>query len=522
MSDTQKKIENEKAGACVSESESTVFSDPTAHRETAADVKKTNRGKIIIAAFLAVAVLAGSAFAINHFIDPITDDTSSDSSIESVTLWEFEESDIKSCTVENSFGTYKLISESTTENDIEVLDWYIEGYDKVHINTTSTASVINAVLKLTSTREVTKRTEDECGFDTPQAVVTVEKTDGETLTLTIGDTNFEKTGDYIKLSNNDKLYLLSPDVRLAVNVSDLSLASTNITPTFPTSNISSVYKNEEGILASFDKLVISGKNYEKAIVLEKNNNESINVAVPYNIVSPIKHYAQNQEGILEIFASGLTPTGAYAFNTEAATLEALGLASPDMQFEMTVENRTMTYKFALQEDGNYAVVCDGMTLIAKVSADDLAFKNFVATDYYYDWISVHYIDDIKQMVVKTPEKVYDFGITPDTASEDDFVVTYNGELLDSDNFKNYYGACIILSASDYDIQAVSGKADYTLTYVFKDDIGGKQTIEFFKVSETKYQYRIDGVDVGRVTSSELKKLINNTERVANGLQINNN
>lgn len=521
MSDTQKKIENENKAAVI-ESESTIFSDPTAHRETADDVKKTNRGKIIIAAVLAVAVLAGSAFSINYFIDPITEGTSSGSSIESVTLWEVEESDVKSCTVTNSFGTYKFISEATTENNIELFNWYIEGYNKEQLDTTATASVINAVLKLTSTREVTKRTEDECGFDTPQAVVTIEKNNGETLTLTIGETNYENSGDYIKLSNNDKLYLLSPDVRLAVNVSDLSLASTDITPTFPTNNISSTYKSEEGILAFFDKLVISGKNYEKSIVLERNNNESINMAVPYNIVSPIKHYAQNQEGILAVFASGLTPIGAYAFDADAATLEAFGLGTPDIQFEMTVENRTMTYKFALQEDGNYAVVCDGINLIAKVAPDSLVFKDFTATDYYYDWISVHYIDDIKQMIIKTPEKTYDFGITPDSSSEDDFVVTYNGELLDSDNFKNYYGACIILSASDYDVQAVSGNADYTLTYVFRDDIGGKQTVEFFKVSETKYQYRINGADVGKVTSSELKKLINNTERVAAGLQINNN
>lgn len=522
MSDSQNKTEMDNINDSSFE-ESTIFSNPTAHRETAANIKKRNNLKVIIAAVLAVTVLAGGAFAVNHFIDPINDGTSSGTStIEEITLFEAKESEIKSCTITNSYGTYKFINEVTKNGETETYNWYIDGYKKEHLDTTLTSGVISALSKITSTHEVTKRTAEECGFETPQTVATIENSNGEVFTLTIGDTNFEKTGDYIKLSNTDKIYLLSSDVRMAIDVSALSLAVTENTPTFPTANLSSAYKSEEGVLADFDKLVISGKNYDEQIVLEKNHNASTSMAVPYNIVSPIKHYAKNYQGIITLFSSGVKPSGAYAFDTSAQTLKELGLNKPDIQFTMTAEEETATYKLTLQEDGNYAVVCDGMTLVAKVSPEDLAFKDFTTTDYYYDWISVLYIDDIKQMIIKTPEKTYDFSIKTDTADESDFVVNYNGTLLDSDNFKNYYGACITLSATDYETQKVSGKPEYTLTYVFNDDVGGRQTIEFFKVSETKYQYRIDGVDCGKVTSADLKKLINNTERVATGLQINNN
>lgn len=520
MSESQNKIENEKVenGEVF---ESTVFSDPTLHRETADNVKKKSRVKVIVASITAVAVLAGGAFAVSYFIEPPEPEVIG-SQAEGVTILELKEADVKSCTVTNKLGSYKLTNETTKSGEYDICKWYVEGIEKAHIDTTKTAKVIDAVLKLTSNREVTKLTAEECGFENPQSLVQIEKNNGEIITLTIGDGSFDSTGDYVRLSTADKFYVLSSEVRTAINVSVLSFAATDVTPTFPTKDVSSTYKSDEGVLAAFDKLVISGNKFPKNIVLEKNNDASTNTVAPYMVTSPIKHFAQNQDGIISMFATGLTPVGAYAFDVNAETLAQFGFNNPDMQFTMTVEDETVTYKFALQNDGNYAVVSDGMTLIAAVSPEDLAFKNFKTEDYYCDWITMVYLGDLKQLSVKTPEKAYQFDITENSADDKSIVVKYNGQLLDSDNFKNYYSSCIILSAADYEPQKVSGKADYTITYVFNDEKGGKQTIEFFKVSETKYQYRINGTDMGKVTSADLKNIINNTERVASGQQINNN
>ena len=521
MSETQKNFENENTSVAPQE-ESTVFSNPIEHKDKAAEVKKKSPLKVIIASVTAVAIIAGGAFAISKFIAPLVEDTSSAVESGKIEIIDIADEDLKSCTITNSYGTYKFYPKTETEDDEEVVNWYLENYNAEQMEKSKIRSVVRTVATLVGTKEMTEMSAEYCGFETPKVTAVLEKNNGETVTILIGAENYEKTGEFVTIKGSDKIYLVGYDIKTTVDVEPLSFAKTDITPTFPTTSISTDYKSDEGVLAAFDKLTISGKNYANTVVMERNHNDSINAIVPYNITAPIKHYAQNHNSIVTLFAMGVTPEGAYSYDISAAALKKFDLERPDMHFVIEADGKKMTYRISRQDDGYYAVLGDGMTMIAKVSGENLEFKDFATTDYYYNWISVLYIDDVKQMTVKSPQKTYDFFIKPDTADEEDFVITYNGTLLDSDNFKNYYGACISLSAADYNITKVNGNPEYSLTYVFNDDVGGRQHIEFFKISETKYQYRVDGYDVGTVTSADLKKLVNNTERVATGLQINNN
>ena len=60
--------EQEKTNLQNEEEFSTIFSDPTAHKKTAEDVKKKKLLPIIIAAFLAVAVLVGGTVGVVKLI----------------------------------------------------------------------------------------------------------------------------------------------------------------------------------------------------------------------------------------------------------------------------------------------------------------------------------------------------------------------------------------------------------------------------------------------------------------------
>ena len=92
-------------------------------------------------------------------------------------------------------------------------------------------------------------------------------------------------------------------------------------------------------------------------------------------------------------------------------------------------------------------------------------------------------------------------------------VAHNGTKLDTDTFKNFYQQVISIPCSDYTIDNIPRKADYSFTFNFKEEVGGKNTIEFVKVTETRYQYYSDGVAMGKVTSAELKKIFNSLEKL---------
>ena len=46
--------------------------------------------------------------------------------------------------------------------------------------------------------------------------------------------------------------------------------------------------------------------------------------------------------------------------------------------------------------------------------------------------------------------------------------------------------------------------------------GGKSVVEFTKVSATRYQCKLDGIGMGRVTTSALSNLVKLVEKTANG------
>ena len=85
---------------------STVFSDPTEHKNASGKQRKKLL-PVIIAAVLAVAVLAGGTVAVVKLI-PEREDESSVPTIETITVLNLDSDDFKTVTVTNENGTFKL------------------------------------------------------------------------------------------------------------------------------------------------------------------------------------------------------------------------------------------------------------------------------------------------------------------------------------------------------------------------------------------------------------------------------
>ena len=80
---------------------------------------------------------------------------------------------------------------------------------------------------------------------------------------------------------------------------------------------------------------------------------------------------------------GVLVAGAYSYDVSSASLEKFGLNNPDLTATMTVGSKTITYKFTLQEDGDYAAVGSGSKLIHRVAASNLsALMGYETVDFY--------------------------------------------------------------------------------------------------------------------------------------------
>ena len=486
---------------------STVFSAPQEHKKKAENIKKKKYLPAILAAILAVAILAGSIFAIIKFIPEKKDDETSEPSFQEIEVLKANSSDFKTINILNSNGFFKLFAKEAKDEDATIF-WYVEGYEEGMLDSSSVSYIADSLASITASREVTQRTAKDCGLEKPSLKADITDKNGKTFSVIFGDESPDKSGYYLKLSTSDKIYVVDEYLYQAIDFTDASLGNTNILPAFDLFDISSKYKGDDGTLASCDKLTLTGKNFSQPLVIEPNRDEMVAIYAAFNITSPQKRAAENVEGVFEIFKSGVTVSGVYALDKKAGTLKKFGLDNPDLTAKMEVEGRTLTYKFKLQGDGSYAAICDNDKLIKKVEADAIPFIDRKTSDYYSTWVCLNGIDKLKNFAITVNGETHSFSIkaNPEEESDNLYFVKYKGRTIKSPDFQEFYKTCIGLNCSDFTTDKISAESSITVVYTYNDDIGGSQKVEFKKFSETKYQYYVDGVAMGKVTASSLRKV----------------
>jgi len=518
---------------------STIFSDPAIHRRTAPEKKKGYLLKIL-AGVLAVAILGTGTWAVIEFIPEMEEDVTSPYH-EEITVKEIESDDFKTVTIKNDNGTtefYSLTEKATDSSDssdtssetAEVTKWYIKGVDKSFTSDSSIATFIGQFGNVTAVREITEITAADCGLDKPTLTATAVCKDGTEYTLDIGKIGDNISGArYGKFSDSDKIYLLTGGyVDSLAEVEPLLYDATVSTPAFEVPDGGEDYVAEDGSLTTFDKLTVSGKNMSDEIVFKANNDKEIASMIGYVVTSPSMRIAQNAEYVLAIFKSGLSVDGAYAFDVSDKALKKFGLDKPDFTATLEILGKKMTYKFKLQKDGNCAVIADGAKVISKVSATtDLSGEGkvllsslleFSVTDFYASWISLYNIADISDFKVNVEGKDYNFAIkaNEDEEAEDNYIIKLNGKKIDCQSFQYLYQWFITMNCSDFNVDDLDSDPDMTVKFSFNKKNYKDSVIEFRRSGATRYQYTVDGINMGKTTSAEINKFVKYLKKVAAG------
>ncbi len=520
--------ENEKTelNGNTAEEFSTVFSDPAAHRDI--PQKKTRRLLAVIASVLAVAVLAGGTVAVIKLIPEKEEETASNPYAEDITVTEVSSDDLTSVTVKNENGTLNLYSKrekakdssdsSEISDDAEVVTWYLKGVSSELTDSSTISSFVQSAASVTAMREITEKTEAECGLDKPFITVNTVDTKSKKMAVSVGGESPDGSGYYVKTSASDKIYLVDSSYVDTLGADKLYFAVSDTMSAFSVPEGAEDYLTSEGTLTTFDSITVKSSKFKDTLYVESNPDEALAQYAGYIIKKPTTRIAENFDGIVTVFSSGLATTGAYSYDVSASSLKAFGLDKPDFEMTMNIKGKTLTYKLALQKDGNYAAVNNDSKLISKVTADSISFVNNDIIDFYSSWICLYSIDDINGLNIKYEGRNYNFGIkaNSDEDAEDNYIITLNGKNIDCSSFQNFYQYMVSLACTDYTVDKVSGEPDVVFDFSFKDKGVGHSIINFTKANETRYQYSVDGIELGKVTSSSIKKLGKYLDKLAKG------
>ena len=519
MSEFQENLDLEKENTEINETEaieeSTVFSDPTAHKEKKATSKKNFAVKII-SAFLIVAILAGGTFAVIKLI-PEKQQEQGEEAKTSITVLSYLSKNVAEVNVVNKNGEFKLFPTKEVVDEKNTTIWHLDDIDASLTDSDSISSVATNAVSLSASREVEikDRPLSDFGLDVPVATATVKFSDGtEGYSVTVGKVSPDNSGTYVKISNKDKVYIVDNSITDTFTFEAIDFGNADPFPPAEFEGDVSAYVDGNGVLSTFDYVTLSGKDFPEKLTIKPNTNDIRTTVVSYIATTPHKRYADNADLLLSPFSNGVTVSGSYTFDLSNESLKKYGLDNPDMIISMSVNSQVKTFKLSKVDDDFYAVINDDSKQIKKVYSAYLTIANTKAENYYNKWISMEPIKEINNYTVIMDGKTYSFDIKyyPDE-EENEYVVTHNGKTLTEGNFQDFYGDFSILKCADFKNDAVQGEPSATvrLTYTMQ---GGTDEIKFYKVSETKYQCIKNGVSLGRVSSLDYNKFIKSVKLIS--------
>ncbi len=499
--------------------ESTVFSAPAGHENESR--KKKSPLTVILAALLAVAVLAGTTAAVIKLI-PVKEEETEEApvAVTDMYLTQYAADDISKVTVVSESGKTEFYSKEVDEGDeLTVNYWYIRGIKKSYTDYYSVEDTVESFLTVKYSRTIEEKNLKECGLKNPAYKITVTPKQGEEYTLLLGEKSIDNMGYYAKLKDSDTVYLVEDGVFTAAEFDVLDFADTTAIAGFTNDDGELDDRYSQGQLNQFDKVVLSGKAHPQPVEIVLNEETELSDYLGYMVTAPQKRIAQNTEALLLMYQGGVEVAGAYSFDVTEESLEKFGLSDPDLITTMYVLDQSITYKFALQEDGYYAAIGEESEFIYKVEPSVLdGIAGLTAEDYYSGWVFYTSIDEITDFKVYNSSESYEFSVskneTEEEDSEEDYTVTYEGENVVARSFQYLYQYCVSLRCADFTEDSLTAEPEVVIELALKE--GGKSVIEFTPYSATKYQCSVDGIVMGKVSVNAVDKVIANAQKVANG------
>ena len=476
---------------------------------------------IIILAVVIVALILGT---IGVSLIPDSEDENSSTTANTISVKSSNTENIEKIVVNGTYGEMVFRSTKNTAAESDSSDaigaaayiWALEGYDQSLIASSSVNAAADNLATIYATRimENDLSQKELYGLTKPKitAKVFMREGKGEDYTLTVGDAAPDGSGYYACITGDEKIYLISAGTVNNFNTSPESMANTVILNTPNVENVvkktdKKYYDEESGTLASFESIELSGPKYGKKVVITPvEDNEFVEYSINLGTYS---RYADPDvvKEMFSIMTNGLVAIDTYDLSPTAADIKKYGLEAPELYITIKYGAQSTRIKASMYDKENqyYAVMVDDRNAIYAVTADALAMLKYSVEDFYFQFVFQEFIYKFKNMTFENPNKTYSFDIKHNT-SNDTFTATSNGEKVDDALLSAYYQYLLTL-APEVKSSYTDGETMYKATMTYKNTAKGQTVVELVKQTERRFLVRIDGNDLGIVTSTDFDHLV---------------
>lgn len=450
-------------------------------------------------------------------------------------------SSIQSIEVSNEFGGYKIYRDASDTFQLEGclgLSFNQELFSSLVVTTGTPTAMMRVAVDLTDEQLA------EYGLDNPQASWTVTKTTGEKFTIYVGDELITEGGYYVRFDGRDAAYIMSTTLADTV----LKPANTLIQPLLTAGMSQNNYFNvsEFSVWHGTDLFV----HVIRVPDDEKKNPDAITEA---RLTYPLPegggngvYYEVNDNLYFQILYNFIALEGdsVECFMPTDDDLAKYGLAEPKYTISYTFED----YQFIIftseqQKDGSYYAVSNlyGYNIVCKVAGDKLNWLEGDTFTWIFPTPFFVNITEVARITLKNDKIDVDFRLThsvddSSAAVLDVLEVNSNTSIPNAEvkNFREYYKTMLNITNQEYALLSAEDRAALTandnrlvLTMTYENNNGETFEYKFYQYYETstgklsggKIFVVVNGAGEFYTTNDLVDKVVNDTSRVLNGLDI---
>lgn len=505
--------------------ESTIFSKNTQYdtnKKTASSKKRSLT--TLLSLVLSVVIVAVGVFCVIKFVPESADDTPQTFSVKVKTT---KAEDVKEIEINNQYGNFKIqpiFEDTETESGSESyssVHWTLKDVDMKLLSPSLVGTTADGILSIYASREMTDTSLDY-GFDKPYITIKVTTASQGSYDVTVGNKTPDGTGYYLKVSGDEKVYLVTVGTveKFDLGLEDFANAVIITAPSLDSNTLADdkKYFNDEGAISYFDYIELSGPRYnnEKIIIKSLWDNEMASHTVTTD--DGVRYGDTDTcNAMFGLLSNGLVAINAYVLNPTSEDIRTYKLDKPELEVNIKSGSMTVGMKASMydKENNYYAVMIEGRDAIYAVSSDALGMLSAKKADYFNDFVFLEYYNSFSNVKIETPEKTYNFKTSyDDKAEKNAFKIELDGKALDGDLFTAYYEH-IVSMAPVYEESYVSGTPSYTATFTFTDTAKGTKKLELIKQTDRRYLVVVDGAKMGLVSSSVYDNLVEYVENIVN-------
>ncbi len=488
----------------------------------------SKRVKMLIAGATALVILLGVLMAVVLML-PKDEEASTSLPDTAVALYEQKLDDVASVKVNNTYGEYEVVRTGSKE-------WNIEAFQDLPVDAdrfTSLAETVSAVTAL-DTVETAPEDLEKYGLQDPVATATTtfKDKDNTVHTIKVGKESPESGKTYFMVDEDPTVYVIDTST---VNI----LSSTRFY--YLDHTIAPGYDSLEDYpqVKKFD-MTRKDLEYPISLVEAKRLTEDTETSIPQytgelDMVEPVAAYVRSEK--MDAFTHKIFGMSAdeavMAFPTQDM-LEDIGLDDPYMtvkvatandEWELIIGDPIMSTPPEDEEElenyeesvvGYYGML-KGRDIVYVFSPDSLPWLTMKAEDIASSLVLLPYIKLISQVKVNVEGQQYVFDIKYNIVDEEEVLeASYNGKVLDTQNFQNYYQ--LLLKAPGEEIylgdEADVGEPIASIEYVYKDGRPNEK-VEFSPAEDRMMYVTVNGETSFTSRMTYLERLISETSKVIN-------